>query len=92
MKLFWNDPKKRIEKLQKNEKYDELLEFCSIILEKNIYGLDALKGKIFALQKLKRNKDVSSFCNKVLEMYPYDPDIIDCIANMSQKYNLEEET
>lgn len=92
MKLFWNDPKKRIEKLQKNGKYGELLEFCSMILEKNIHDLDALKGKIFALQKLKRTKDASSFCNKVLEMYPYDPDIIDCIANMSQKYHFEEET
>ena len=84
MKLFWNNPQKRIEKLQNARKYDELLKFCSSILEKDPHNLDALKVKIFSLQKLKRNKDASSYCNKVIEMYPYDSDIIDCIVKMSK--------
>ena len=92
MKLFWNNPQKRIEKLQNTGKYNELLEFYSKILEKDPHNLDAVKGKIFSLQKLKRNKDASSYCNKFLEMYPYDPDIIDCIVNMSKKYDFKEET
>ena len=89
MKLFWNNPKKRIEKLQRARKYNELLEFCSKILEKNPHDLDALKGKIFTLQKLKRNKDASTYCNKVLEMYPYDSDVINCVVKMSQKHDLK---
>jgi len=53
--------------------------------------LDALKGKILALQKLKRNKDASTYCNKGLEMYPYDSDIINCIVKMPQKHDFGEE-
>ena len=49
MKLFWNNPQKRIEKLQNTGKYNELLEFYSKILEKDPHNLDALKGKIFSL-------------------------------------------
>ncbi len=91
MELFWNNPKKRIKKLQKTRKYDELLEFCSKTLEKRPHNLDALRGKIFALQKLKRNKDAFQYCNEILELYPYDSDIINCIVNMPQEHDFEEE-
>jgi len=53
--------------------------------------LDALKGKILTLQKLKRNKDASTYCNKVLEMYPCDSDIINCILKMPKKHDFGEE-
>ena len=91
MNLFWNTPEKKIEKLQKTKKYDELFEFCSKTLEKNPHNLDALRGKIFALQKLKRSKDASEYCNKVLELYPYDSDIVNCIVKMSPEHDFEEE-
>ena len=58
---------------------------------KDTSNLDALNGKILALQKLKRNKDASTYCNKGLEMYPYDSDIINCIVKMPQKHDFGEE-
>jgi hypothetical protein len=62
MKLPWNNPTKRIEKLLETRQYDELLEFCSKILETNPHNLDTLKGKIISLQKLNRNKEASVYC------------------------------
>ena len=91
MRLPWNNPIKRIEKLQETRQYKKLLEFCSELLEKNPHNLDALRAKIFALQKLERDKDVSVYCSKVIEMYPYDSDILDCIVKLSPKHNFEKE-
>lgn len=86
--MFWSKRiEKKINKLKKEKKYDFLLYYCRDILEKNPRNLDALRGQIFALQKQGKEKEAIKYCNEVLELFPYDPDIVNCIANLRKEYD-----
>ena len=84
--MFWRkNIEKKITKLKNEKKYDHLLYYCRVILEKNPRNLHALRGQIFALQKQGREKEAIEYCNEVLELFPYDPDIVNCITNLKKE-------
>jgi tetratricopeptide (TPR) repeat protein len=84
--MFWRrNIEKKITNLKNEKKYDHLLYYCRVILEKNPRNLHALRGQIFALQKQGREKEAIEYCNEVLELFPYDPDIVNCITNLKKE-------
>lgn len=84
--MFWRGKiLKKINKLKNEKNYEYLLVYCREILEKNPKNLDALRGQIYALQKQGKIKESMEYCNKVLEIFPYDPDIINCITNLRKE-------
>ena len=84
--MFWRrNIEKKITNLKNEKKYDQLLYYCRVILEKNPRNLHALRGQIFALQKQGREKEAIEYCNEVLELFPYDPDIVNCITNLKKE-------
>ena len=84
--MFWSGRiEKKINKLKNEKKYNFLLYYCRDILEKNPRNLEALRGQIFALQKQGKEEEAMAYCNKVLELFPYDPDIVNCITNLRKE-------
>lgn len=62
-----------------------MLYYCRDVLDKNPRNLDAIRGQIFALQKLGKEKEAIKYCNKILELFPYDPDIVTCIVKLRKE-------
>jgi tetratricopeptide (TPR) repeat protein len=84
--MFWRRSiEKKINKLKNEKKYDSLLYYCRDVLEKNPRNLDAVRGQIFALQKQSKEKEAIGYCAKVLELFPYDPNIVNCITNLRKE-------
>lgn len=85
--MFWkNNFKRKIKKFEKEKKYWDLLVYCNDLLQKNPKNVYGIRGKIFALKKQGKIKQSQEFCEQVMEMFPYDPDVVSCIAEVKKEY------
>jgi len=60
-------------KLLTSGKYDELLDYCSIILSKDLENLSALKYKAYSLYFLERFEDAIACYDRAIEIEPENP-------------------